>query len=411
MDFSKFRNTGDLTDITVLVEGIEFKLHMFPLFAKSDFFCNLARSHGSDRMRVDLKDFPGGTNIFSIIADYCYSVKIDVTKSNIVPLRCASEYLQMTGTGNLSEITEKFLHDTITSAKMSRSTNGIIALLVSCISAGPLAEKVGIVQMCTDGLVECWLKPPTKFSVPNSSKNGKDKTDEKSMKALMAMPFEWFTKLLVTARTKRVSHPQIADIAVHYISSVIENDEHEDKQSRKNDSSDVSKNMEKPKTPDFDLVKDAKIHPDKTKKKTDVVKIIDAVILEIPEEAMKQDCVTMDWLTKVLRVTVDHDCKCRTVLLKLAAEFLSKLSSDDLCIISPSLLREIVEESSSGENKHSEHASKIVDTYMSEMARKRVLTAETFKMLSAITPKESKSDQDRMFEISEYFLSTGEGTV
>ncbi|KAL5016630.1 hypothetical protein ScPMuIL_006219 [Solemya velum] len=407
MDFSKFRNTGDLTDITVLVEGIEFKLHKFPLFAKSDFFCNLARSHGADRMRVDLKDFPGGTNIFSVIADYCYSVKIDVTKSNIVPLRCASEYLQMTGKGNLSEITEKFLHDTITSAKMSRSTNGIISLLLGCVSAGPLAEKVGIVKLCSEGLVECWLKPPTKFSVPNSSrKEGKDRTDEKSMKTLMTMPLEWFTKLLIAARNKRVSHSQIADIAVHYISSVMENDEHDEKQSRKNDSSDAAKSMEKPKTPDFDLVKDAKISPEKTKKKTDVVKTIDAIIMEVPEEAMREDCVTMDWLTKVLRVTMDRECKCRRVLLKLAAESLSKLSSDDLCIISPSLLREIVEESSNGENKQSEKASKIVDTYMSEMARKGVLTAETFKMLSVITPKESKPDQDRMFEISEYFLNT-----
>jgi hypothetical protein len=31
MDFSKFRTTGDLSDITVIVEGEEFKLHKFPL--------------------------------------------------------------------------------------------------------------------------------------------------------------------------------------------------------------------------------------------------------------------------------------------------------------------------------------------------------------------------------------------
>ena len=34
MDFSNFRNTGELSDTTVVVEGMEFKLHKFPLYIK-----------------------------------------------------------------------------------------------------------------------------------------------------------------------------------------------------------------------------------------------------------------------------------------------------------------------------------------------------------------------------------------
>ena len=46
MDFSKFRASGDLSDLVVVVEGQEFQLHRFPLYAKSDYFCGLARDPG-----------------------------------------------------------------------------------------------------------------------------------------------------------------------------------------------------------------------------------------------------------------------------------------------------------------------------------------------------------------------------
>ncbi|KAM1326740.1 hypothetical protein ACFX14_011256 [Malus domestica] len=41
-------------------------------------------------------DFPGGSETFEIAAKFCYGVKIDLSSSNVVPLRCAGKYLEMT---------------------------------------------------------------------------------------------------------------------------------------------------------------------------------------------------------------------------------------------------------------------------------------------------------------------------
>jgi hypothetical protein len=43
MDFSKFRESGDLSDIVVVVEGKENHLHRFPLYAKCDYLCSQAK--------------------------------------------------------------------------------------------------------------------------------------------------------------------------------------------------------------------------------------------------------------------------------------------------------------------------------------------------------------------------------
>ena len=118
MDFSKFLNTGELSDVTVSVDGKDFHLHKFPLYIKSDFFRALARRSADaggrmrngdlatedtpDETRIVLTDFPGGPDAFHLVAAYCYNVHIDLTQHNVCQLRCAAEFLQMTGSGNLA---------------------------------------------------------------------------------------------------------------------------------------------------------------------------------------------------------------------------------------------------------------------------------------------------------------------
>ncbi|ESO89801.1 hypothetical protein LOTGIDRAFT_124742, partial [Lottia gigantea] len=152
MDFSKFRESGELSDITITVDDVEFKLHKFPLYAKSDYFRNLSRQANSKEKSVTLENFPGGAEIFSLVADFCYNMVLPLTKSNIVQIRCAASQLEMDGHGNLADIADKFLQDTITSAKMSRSIQSIVTLLINCGKTGDLAEEAGIVTLCVDAL-------------------------------------------------------------------------------------------------------------------------------------------------------------------------------------------------------------------------------------------------------------------
>ena len=422
MDFSKFRQTGDLSDLTVVVDGTEFKLHKFPLFAKSDYFCGLARAGTTDK-KVDLEGFPGGPQIFSFVADFCYNMPVDFTKNNVVYLRCAAEYLRMNGIDNLAEISEKFLHDTITSAKMSRSTAGVITLLLYCSAAEKLAGKAGIVSHCVEALVDCWLKIPTKFSPTFRMPQADTPADDLGLKNLCSLPSAWFVNILSLGRDKGVKLTELAEMAVKYVSSVLERADADDTKSR------PEQGLTKPGDIQTGTAADDK-DPDKNNasksslitalsvtritdpalkdsNKEDPGKILDAVLMTLPEEAYSGPFMTTEWLTKVLRVATARGCTCRRFLVKIASEMLNTLSPEELCIISPSVLHDIVAESSGQDGVNAETAAKLVDTYMSEMARKGVLTAETFKLLASAAPTDSRTNHDKIYDALEYILKSG----
>ena len=107
MDFTQFRETGELSDITVTVNGKAFQLHKFPLFIKSDFFKSLAGTTGKEAEHVELDEFPGGAETFQMVADFCYNIDIEIKKDNVAELRCAAEFLKMNGAGNLKDTTDR----------------------------------------------------------------------------------------------------------------------------------------------------------------------------------------------------------------------------------------------------------------------------------------------------------------
>ena len=411
MNFAKFRQTGELSDISVIVDDTEFKLHKFPLYAKSDFFCALAKSPGTDCNRVELKEFPGGPEAFAVVADFCYNMKVDISKTNVVYIRCAAEVLQMTGAGNLAEVCDKFLLDTITSAKMSRATSTIASLLLSCVPASAVAEKSGIVSVCSEALVDCWLKPPTKFSSPVGSKKTGSEKGEESIKFLLNIPVNWFLKLLILARDKKVKNGHLAEMVIKYVSSLLEREEAEDKaaqvlEPKKADTTDTKSKSTRT-SRDTESSRDTKTGASKSKKKSDTGKILDAILQELPEEAFQEDVVMTDWVTKVLKVATFHNCKCRRLLVRVAGDRLNSLSAEDLCIISPSVLKDIVSESCNGDTVQGAKACQLVETYMNEMSRKGVLTAETFKTLVMAGPSGCRKSHDSLYGILEYVLTAG----
>ena len=101
MDCENFRRTGELSDITIIVDKTEFKLHTFPLFTKSDYFKQAVASATPPYIiRLD-NNFPGGAEIFSQLADYFYSIDIIIDHKNIVPLRSAACFIQCDTLGSL----------------------------------------------------------------------------------------------------------------------------------------------------------------------------------------------------------------------------------------------------------------------------------------------------------------------
>ncbi|XP_024980202.1 BTB/POZ domain-containing protein At5g03250-like isoform X5 [Cynara cardunculus var. scolymus] len=98
---------------------------------------------------VHLNDIPGGVKAFELIAKFCYGVKLEITSHNVISLRCAAEYLQMTddyGAENLITQTEIFLNEVFTT--WSDTMNA----LESCEEVLSDAEELHLISRCINSL-------------------------------------------------------------------------------------------------------------------------------------------------------------------------------------------------------------------------------------------------------------------
>lgn len=99
---------------------------------------------------LKLDNFPGGATTFENIAKLCYGVKLELTPANVVPLRCASEYLSMTEEcveGNLMKQSDDFLNQVVLN-----TWNGSIQALHTCLQFTPYAENLNIIDNCIESL-------------------------------------------------------------------------------------------------------------------------------------------------------------------------------------------------------------------------------------------------------------------
>ncbi|KAJ8542178.1 hypothetical protein K7X08_017044 [Anisodus acutangulus] len=144
--------SGLPSDITIEIGEMSFYLHKFPLLSRSALLENLMSESTKEDGSVcilQLSDIPGGAKAFELVAKFCYGVRFELTPLNVVTLRCASEYLQMTneyGEGNLVSQTESFLNDVFV------NWTDTIKALETCEEVLSYAEELHIVSRCINSL-------------------------------------------------------------------------------------------------------------------------------------------------------------------------------------------------------------------------------------------------------------------
>ncbi|URE25367.1 NPH3 family [Musa troglodytarum] len=161
-----FCTTGLPSDIIVEVGEMSFHLHKFPLLSKSALLEKLIEESSDEEEGcvVKLHDMPGGDKAFELVAKFCYGVKFELTASNVVCLRCAAEYLQMTeeiAEGNLIAQTEIFLNQVVL-----RGWKDSIKVLQTCDILLPHAENIQIIKRCIDSLAVKACTDPNLFGWP-----------------------------------------------------------------------------------------------------------------------------------------------------------------------------------------------------------------------------------------------------
>ncbi|CDY27653.1 BnaUnng00030D [Brassica napus] len=159
-----FCTTGLPSDIIIEVGEVSFHLHKFPLLSRSGVMERRiaeASKEGDDKCLIQISDFPGGDKTFELVAKFCYGVKLELTASNVVYLRCAAKHLEMTeeyGEGNLISQTGKFFNQVV-----FKSWKYSIKALQCCDEVLKYADEFNITKKCIESLAMRALADPNSF--------------------------------------------------------------------------------------------------------------------------------------------------------------------------------------------------------------------------------------------------------
>ncbi|KAK9124244.1 hypothetical protein Sjap_013846 [Stephania japonica] len=153
-------------DVVIEVGEMSFHLHKFPLLSRSGVLEKLIQDiTDQPNCSLQLHDLPGGAKSFEIIAKFCYGVKVELTPTNVVSVRCAAEHLHMTeayGEGNLIKRTEDFLNEVFA------NWDDTIKALESCEDVLSYAQELHIDSRCIESLANKACADPILSAQPSS---------------------------------------------------------------------------------------------------------------------------------------------------------------------------------------------------------------------------------------------------
>ncbi|PAA89610.1 hypothetical protein BOX15_Mlig013387g2 [Macrostomum lignano] len=442
LDLMKYRDSGELSDVTIVVEGEELKLHKFPLYIKSDYFKEVAAESGKEQ--VELEEFPGGAACFKVIADFCYNKKIDISLENVAQLRCGAEYLKMAGDNNLIDLTERYLDDIIRSAQMSRSLSPIVDLISRTACLGPAAEEAKIAERCFAAVMDVWTKP--------------GRVDALVVDRLLRLPLDWFERLAKSCGSEgeRQLRP-LAELATRYLHRVFQRDTDLQKQQQQQKKPEKKKEQEKSaekEKDDDDAGEEAAEEPqqeqqeareeqqqeeageasdaeadggDKKKQqqqqqqqqqqnepKEPTGEVLDRVIGSLPEPTPLAEVISGDWIRLALLASEQYSCQCRPRLLQLAGNMLHRFRQEELKQMPSPVLCDIVSSTAAamggdaGASGEAQVLSGVIDNHLLDLARAGSLTAEEFAKLATSVPADYRASHDTLYEAAETLLTAGE---
>ncbi|XVF72553.1 hypothetical protein PTKIN_Ptkin12aG0130500 [Pterospermum kingtungense] len=212
------------SDLTVEVGASSFALHKFPLVSRSGRIRKLLIEAKDARIsRINLSHVPGGPEAFELAAKFCYGINVDITLSNVAMLRCASHFLEMTeeyAEKSLEARTEAYLKDMVLP-----NISSLISVLHRCESLLPIAEEINLVnrlinaiannackEQLTSGLLKLDHTFPSK-AMPNMEP---ETLSDWWGKSLAVLNLDFFQRVLSAVKSKGLKQDMISKILINY---------------------------------------------------------------------------------------------------------------------------------------------------------------------------------------------------
>ncbi|XP_010507839.1 PREDICTED: BTB/POZ domain-containing protein SETH6 [Camelina sativa] len=218
---------SDVTsDLTIEVGSASFSLHKFPLVSRSGRIRKLVLE--SKDTNLSLPTVPGGSESFELAAKFCYGVGLQFNSSNIAALRCVAHYLEMTedlSEKNLEARTEAYLKDSV-----FNDISSSISVLHSSERLLPVAEEINLVgrlvnaiavNACKEQLASGLLKLDQKLGgcvvrLPETEKPKPPSGDDWWGRSLPILKLDFFQRVVSAMKSKGLNQDIISDILMSY---------------------------------------------------------------------------------------------------------------------------------------------------------------------------------------------------
>ncbi|KAK9690601.1 hypothetical protein RND81_09G140000 [Saponaria officinalis] len=464
---SWFVATDIPSDLLVQIGEVSFHLHKFPIISRCGKLSRVIYdTHAGEINKISLNDLPGGAESFELASKFCYSIAVDLTAANISGLRCAAEYLEMTEDleeGNLIFKTEAFLSYVVLS-----SWRDSIIVLKSCENLSPWAENLQIVRRCSEsiawkacanpkGIKWNYTGRPVKVASPRWNK-----MKEMSPSRAVQVPPDWwfedvsilridhFVRVITAIRVKGMRFELVGASIMHYSAKWLPGLANDSSVGNMMDELTTStENIRKETGNSFScshswkgglhmVISGNKEDPETIKAK-DQRMIIESLISIIPPQ---RDCVSCSFLLKLLRMAN---------MLKVAPALVTELEKrvgmqfeqatlPDLLIPSYSksetlydvdlvqrllehfLMQELqtecaspsrqaymdksmYDESPRGDASNAKmRVARLVDSYLTEIARDRNLSLTKFQVLAEALPESARTCDDGLYRAIDSYL-------
>ncbi|CAI0440191.1 unnamed protein product [Linum tenue] len=369
--------------------------------------------------KVVLDDLPGGPDAFELAAKFCYGIAVDLTASNISGLRCAAEYMEMTEDleeGNLIFKTEAFLSYVVLS-----SWRDSIVVLKNCEKLSPWAENLQIVRRCSESIAwkACanpkgirWAytgKVPPKVSSPkwtdsssSPSRNQQPVPPDWWFEDVSILRTDHFVRVITAIKVKGMRFELIGAAIMHYatkwLPGMIKDGGgiHESKDQRM-----IVESLISIIPPQKDSVSCSFLL--KLLRMANMLRVAPALVTELEKRVGMQ--FEQATLADLLIPSYNNNNNVRGVDLvqRLLEHFLVQEQTAE----SSSPSRQSFSEKRGGGNNHPSakmRVARLVDSYLTEVARDRNLSLTKFQVLAEALPESARTCDDGLYRAIDSYL-------
>lgn len=162
-----FCNAGLPSDITIVIDKVNFHLHKFPLSSrcgKIEKLIKETQNTDKDSCTITLENIPGGANAYLVAAKFCYGVRVELTPRNIVIVYCVAGYLEMFdeyGDDNLFGRAENYFHKNVL-----KNWKDCMVAFQSCETVITEADNLEIINKCSKAISMMACTDPSLFGWP-----------------------------------------------------------------------------------------------------------------------------------------------------------------------------------------------------------------------------------------------------